>query len=70
MNSIADLVDKVRSGVIHIEYSADNVRLGSGTAFMCRNLLITNNHVDQAQGNPLVTLAWQPDADASSREEV
>ncbi|CAH2901779.1 MAG: hypothetical protein PPHEMADM_4529 [uncultured Paraburkholderia sp.] len=71
MNSIADLVDKVRSGVIHIEYSADDdVRLASGTGFMCRNLLVTNNHVYQAQGNPRVTLAWQPNSDASSRQEI
>lgn len=70
MNSVADLVDKVRSGVIHIEYSSDQVRIGSGTGFMCRNRLVTNNHVYQAQGNPHVTLAWQPDTDFSSREEV
>lgn len=70
MSSIADLVDEVRSGVIHIEYSIDQVRIGSGTGFMCRNRLVTNNHVYQAQGNPRVTLAWQRDADVVSRETV
>jgi S1-C subfamily serine protease len=67
---IADLVDKVRSGVIHIGYSIDNVRTGSGTGFMCRDRLVTNNHVYQVKGNPRVTLGWQPMDDMSSREEV
>lgn len=71
MNNIADVVDTVRSGVIHIEYSTnDTGRFSSGTGFMCRDRLVTNNHVYQAPGNPTVTLGWQPNSDPSSREEI
>lgn len=70
MTTIADLVDVVRSGVIHIEYSIDGDRIASGTGFMCRNHLVTNNHVYQVDGNPQVTLAWQPDADTASRNAI
>lgn len=70
MNSMADLVAKVRSGVIHIEYSTNEERVASGTGFMCRNRLITNNHVFQASGNPRVTLGWQPEDDIRSRKTV
>lgn len=70
MTTIADLVSKVRSGVIHIEYSTDHGRIASGTGFMCRNRLVTNNHVFQVPGNPHVTLAWQPSDDVASREGI
>ncbi|HWW08547.1 serine protease [Collimonas sp.] len=73
MTTVADLVEKIRSGVIHIEYSSHGKLVGSGTGFMCRDHLITNNHVYQIALQSIVTLvklAWQPDADVASRQEV
>lgn len=70
MTATVDLVKKVRSGVIHIEYSSHGERIGSRTSFMCRGRLVTNNHVYHTNRNPIVTLAWQPDADVASREEI
>jgi hypothetical protein len=68
--SLADVVARVRSGVVHIEYRIGAERVGSGTGFMARQHLVTNNHVFLGPPNANVTLAWQPDADPASRREV
>lgn len=68
--SIPDLVARVRSGVIHIEFQKDGKRVASGSGFMTRNLLVTNHHVYLGPSDTNVVLAWQPNQDSSSRREV
>lgn len=67
MYDFADLVDRVRSGVVHIEYFLGNDRVGSGSGFLCRGYLVTDNHVFRGPANSTVLLAWQPDLDPASR---
>lgn len=40
-----DLFNRIRPGVIHIEFLTDNVVIGSGSGFISNGYLITNNHV-------------------------
>ncbi len=68
--SIPDLVEKVRSGVVHIEFHVGGTRVASGSGFMSRGLLVTNHHVFLGPGSSTVVLAWQPTQDPSSRVEV
>lgn len=68
--SVSQLVERVRSGVIHIEYHVEGKRVGSGSGFMSRGFLITNYHVFLGPSNSTVVLAWQPDQDPSSRTEI
>ena len=68
--STPDLVEKVRSGVVHIEFHVGGNRVASGSGFMSRGLLVTNNHVFLGPGGSTVVLAWQPTQDPSSRVEV
>ncbi|MDB9487246.1 trypsin-like peptidase domain-containing protein [Dolichospermum circinale CS-537/01] len=44
-NSIADIVEKVKSGIIHIVHVLDGERVSSGTGFMVNGYLVTNHHV-------------------------
>ncbi|MBD2690531.1 S1 family peptidase [Anabaena catenula] len=43
--SIADIVEKVKSGIIHIVHVLDGERVSSGTGFMVNGYLVTNHHV-------------------------
>ena len=67
---IPDLVARVRSGVIHIEFHVWGKRIASGSGFMARGLLITNHHVFLGPRDSTVVLAWQPNQDPSSRKEI
>ena len=66
---LPDLVDQVRSGVVHIEYSVGGNRVASGSGFLARGYLVTNHHVFVGPNNAAVTLGWQLDA-APQRQEV
>lgn len=68
--SIPDLIDKVRSGVIHIEFHLGGQRVASGSGFLSRGLLVTNHHVFLGPSNSTVVLAWHPTQDPSSRVET
>ncbi len=67
---IPELVENVRSGVIHIEFHTCGKRIASGTGFMVRNLLVTNHHVFLGPRNSSVILAWQTTQDPLSRKEI
>src|ERR1039457_6722162 len=67
---IPQLIERVRSGVIHIEFYMGSNRVASGSGFMTRGLLITNHHVFLGPQNSTVVLAWQPNQDPSSRNDV
>lgn len=55
--SISDIVEKVKSGVVHIVHTVDGQRAGSGTGFMVNGYLVTNYHVAyQAPRNSVVVL--------------
>lgn len=43
--NLSEIVDTVRSGVVHIIYKKNGERLGSGTGFMVNGFLVTNDHV-------------------------
>lgn len=44
--SLADVVEKVRTGIVQISFLAGNgQRLGGGTGFLARQRLLTNHHV-------------------------
>jgi len=43
--SISDIVEEVKSGVIHIVHTVDGQRKASGTGFMVNGRLVTNYHV-------------------------
>ena len=46
MTVLSQIVSIVRSGVFHVVYlDASSRRLGSGTAFMSKGLLVTNGHL-------------------------
>lgn len=54
---ISDIVEEVKSGVIHIVHTVDGQREASGTGFMVDGYLVTNYHViDPAPKNSLVVL--------------
>jgi S1-C subfamily serine protease len=67
---IPRLIEKIRSGVIHIEFHVGSERVASGSGFMANGLLITNHHVFLGPKNSTVTLAWQSDRDPASRKEI
>lgn len=48
---IQDIIKKVRSGVCKIEFYEDGKRVNSGSGFICKNNIITNNHVLHPGGN-------------------
>jgi S1-C subfamily serine protease len=54
---ISDIVEEVKSGVIHIVHTVDGERKASGTGFMVNGYLVTNYHVAyQAPPNSVVIL--------------
>ncbi|TXI95553.1 MAG: hypothetical protein E6Q34_02805 [Burkholderiaceae bacterium] len=54
---ISDIVEQVKSGVVHIVHTVDGQRVGSGTGFMVNGYLVTNYHVAyQAPRNSVVVL--------------
>ncbi|MCP4489412.1 MAG: trypsin-like peptidase domain-containing protein [Gammaproteobacteria bacterium] len=69
-NGIQDVVERVRSGVIHIEFHVDGKRVASGSGFIAKEYLITNHHVFLGPANSTVILAWQPNQTSSSRTEI
>lgn len=50
MNMLADIVARVRSGVVHLNFFRNGQRIAAGTGFMLRGYLVTNNHVYACQG--------------------
>lgn len=68
--NIPQLISRIRSGVIHIEFHLNKTRVASGSAFMAHGLLLTNHHVFLGPPQSTVVLAWQPSQDPSSRTEV
>lgn len=44
-NAIPDIIEKVKSGIIHIIHIKNNKRVSSGTGFMVNGYLVTNYHV-------------------------
>jgi hypothetical protein len=40
-----ELIEKIRSGVVHIEYIKGNEIIASDSGFLSEDYLITNNHV-------------------------
>ena len=68
--TVADLVEEIRSGVVHIEFEIAGKRVASGSGFLSKGLLITNHHVFLGPQESNVTLAVQPSADTCSRVEV
>jgi S1-C subfamily serine protease len=47
---IADVVARVRSGVVHLNFYRAGQRISAGTGFILRNHLVTNNHVYSCPG--------------------
>ncbi len=68
--NIPELVNRVRSGVIHIEFHISGNRVASGSGFMARGLLFTNHHVFLGPPQSTVILGWQPNQDSSIRVEI
>lgn len=55
--SISDIVEQVKSGVVHIIHTIDGQRAASGTGFMVNGYLVTNYHVaHNTPINPIVLL--------------
>jgi S1-C subfamily serine protease len=53
----SDIVEEVKSGVVHIVHTVNGQRAGSGTGFMVNGYLVTNYHVAyQAPRNSVVIL--------------
>ncbi len=42
---LANIVQKVKSGVVNIIHTVNGERVSSGTGFMVEGLLVTNYHV-------------------------
>jgi S1-C subfamily serine protease len=45
IQGLAELVARIRSGVVHVIIHSGKERLGSGTGFFVANMLITNHHI-------------------------
>lgn len=70
-SSIAqELIEKIRSGVIHIEFLRKNDIIASGSGFLSTNYLITNNHVYMGPTDTIVRLSWQPEVSLESIAEI
>jgi len=65
-SQVSALIEKIRGGVIHIEYFVGGTRIASGFGFICHGSLITNHHVFLGPSNSMVRLSWQPTADVTS----
>ncbi len=48
--AIQDIIKKVRSGVCKIEFYENGKIVNSGSGFICKNNIITNNHVLHPEG--------------------
>jgi Trypsin-like peptidase domain len=68
--NVSALLPNIRTGVIHIEFHTGAGRVASGTGFMCKGHLVTNNHVFVGPRDSTVVLAWQPEAENDRRIEV
>ncbi|MFA5871420.1 MAG: serine protease [Parcubacteria group bacterium] len=42
---IPKIIQEIRSGVILVSFYKDTEKIGSGSAFLCKNKIISNNHV-------------------------
>lgn len=51
MNNLSKLIEEIKSGVAQINFYDAGEKLGSGSGFLCRDKLITNNHVFYPNGN-------------------
>lgn len=68
-----NIIQKIRSGVIHIEFLNGKNVIASGSGFLSHGYLITNNHVYMGSTNTNTTsvrLAWHPEANTQSIEGV
>lgn len=70
MDNYSKYIAKIRSGVIHIEYLVQGNVVASGSGFISKGHLITNNHVFQGPTNSTVHLSYQPNQDFSSRKTI
>jgi len=53
---LSQIVDIVRSGVVHINYTKDGERVGSGSGFMVNGFLVTNYHVFMGSKDSVVVI--------------
>lgn len=68
--STQELIEKIRSGVIHIEFLLNDIVIASGSGFLSNDYLITNNHVYMGPSDTVVRLSWQPDVSLESIDEI
>lgn len=73
--SLSTIVEKVRKGVIHIEYFSNNKKnekIASGSGFMTHNFLVTNFHVFKSVQDSWVVLSSHPNPndDRNNRTQV
>lgn len=45
MASIVGLISKIKSGVVSVSFYQNQTKIASGSAFLCKNKIISNNHV-------------------------
>lgn len=50
MNSIPKIIKEIKSGVVQINFYDAGEKISSGSGFLCKDKLITNNHVFYPQG--------------------
>jgi len=48
--NLSNLIFKISSGVAAISFYKDSEKIGSGSAFLCKNKIISNNHVFHPEG--------------------
>ncbi|MEG4087905.1 serine protease [Microcoleus sp. Pol12B4] len=61
---ISDIVEQVKSGVVHIIHTVDGQRAASGTGFMVNGYLVTNYHVAYQAPRDSVVLLRTYDSDS------
>jgi S1-C subfamily serine protease len=64
-----EIIKKVRSGVVHINFFRDSKKLGSGSGFILKGRLVTNNHVIVAPENTDVVLEFD-NGDFTAKTEL
>lgn len=50
MENITDIITKIKSGVALVSFYQNGEKIASGSAFLCKNKIISNNHVFHPEG--------------------
>ena len=50
MENITDIISKIKSGVASVSFYQNGEKIASGSAFLCKNKVVSNNHAFHLEG--------------------